>query len=153
MLSVLTSFRFPLDRPVLQSSVAFTRLAPLVATSRRSARGDDVDRPCRHRSERGRTRSDARDDGRVSGGEVRHREDRWPEHCLSRGLLAYGPNLEELNQRAAGYVDKIRQGARPGDLPVEQPAKFDLVVNIKTAEALGIRIPQQVLLRADSLIQ
>jgi putative ABC transport system substrate-binding protein len=77
----------------------------------------------------------------------------WREFADSGGLLAYGPNLEELNQRAARYVDKILGGAKPDDLPVEQPAKFDLVVNIKTAKALGIRIPQTVLLRADRLIQ
>lgn len=77
----------------------------------------------------------------------------WREFAEAGGLLAYGPNLAALNQRAASYVDKILKGAKPNDLPVEQPAKFDLVVNIKTAKELGIPIAQTVLLRADSIIQ
>ena len=77
----------------------------------------------------------------------------WPEFADSGGLLAYGPNLKGLNERAAAYVYKILKGAKPEDLPVEQPSKFDLVVNLKTAKGLGITIPQTVLLRADRLIQ
>jgi putative ABC transport system substrate-binding protein len=69
------------------------------------------------------------------------------------GLVAYGPSVPAQYQQAATFVHKILGGAKPGDLPVEQPTKFELVINLKTAKALGLTIPQSLLLRADQMIE
>jgi putative ABC transport system substrate-binding protein len=78
----------------------------------------------------------------------------WPEQVEDGGLMAYGPtSLHAIYLRIAAYVDRILKGTKAGDLPVEQPTKLDLVINVKTAKALGLAIPQSVLLRADRLIE
>jgi putative ABC transport system substrate-binding protein len=69
------------------------------------------------------------------------------------GLLSYGPNLPSLHRRAAHFVDKILKGARPADLPFQQPDKFELVISLKAAKALGMTIPQSLLVRADEVMQ
>ena len=84
---------------------------------------------------------------------------RLPTFCEHReftdlgGLAAYGPNYAEISRRAAAYVDKILKGAKPAELPVEQPTTFDFIINLKTANTLGLSIPQSLLQQATEVIQ
>jgi ABC-type uncharacterized transport system substrate-binding protein len=76
-----------------------------------------------------------------------------PLFAKTGGLMAYGPNRDSIGKKLAAYIDKIFKGAKPADMPVEQPTKFDLIINLKTAKTLGLNIPTNLLVLADEVIE
>ena len=97
-----------------------------------------------------------RDRSRIIALAARHRLPaiyQWRQHAEEGGLMAFGSNLAELSRRMAGYIDRIFKGAKPAELPVEQPTLYELVINLKTAKTLGLTIPPSLLARADQVIQ
>jgi putative ABC transport system substrate-binding protein len=77
----------------------------------------------------------------------------WREFVDEGGLMSYGPNVAVMVRKAASYVDRIIKGEKPGDLPIEQPARLELIVNLKTAKTLGLNVPPTLLARADAVIE